>query len=78
MLNHFFWSRPTVPSFVSDLMTLSIVDVSFEPFCKTAPYCSCVTIWPATGPNAPGFDFASSETSGTSRMTAWHWFSCAD
>ena len=49
-LNHFFWSLEIVPSAQSFLITALISGVSFEPFCRTAPYCSCVMIWPPTGP----------------------------
>ena len=35
---------------VADDLAWSTDAESFEPFCRTAPYCSCVTIWPATGP----------------------------
>ena len=49
-LNHFFWSLPMVPFFQSFAISVSTTDVSLEPFCNTAPYCSCVMIWPAIAP----------------------------
>ena len=44
MLNHFFWSFPTVPLAVSCLIVVVMYVVSFEPFYSTTPYYSCMTI----------------------------------
>jgi hypothetical protein len=56
-LNHFFWRFPTVPSAISFFITPSTIGVSLDHFWSTAPYTSCVTTWPATGPYADGFCF---------------------
>src|SRR5581483_176281 len=50
MLNHFFCSFAIVPLLQSLLICAFTSGSSFEPFWSTAPYCSCVTIWPPTAP----------------------------
>ena len=72
-LNHFFWSFAIVPFFARALHRSVLTGASsFEPFWSTAPYCSCVTTWPATGPYAPGCCLLlRALTSGTSRIIAW-------
>jgi hypothetical protein len=42
--NHFCWSFPMVPACVSALIAAETSGVSFDPFAKTAPYFSFVTI----------------------------------
>ena len=77
-LNHFFWSLPTVPLAMSAFMATFTGVSSADPFWSTAPYCSCVTTWPATGPYYVGRAFRSRLTSGTSRIIAWQRLICTD
>ena len=50
IVNHFFCSLAIVPFAQSFAIAALTGGTSGEPFWNTAPYCSCVTIWPATGP----------------------------
>src|SRR3954470_9685632 len=65
--NHFFCSFAIVPSAVSSLIALFTDGASLLPFRITAPYCSWVTICPATGPKALGVALRWRATIGTSR-----------